>query len=167
MNSGLKLCLCLVCTLFFAVPYVHADSYTPTFDCSRGCNAAPPTAPDVTFPSPTLMVLFGGVTWDFTLPAVDLPGDTYLWGMFDSCIGDSCVDTFVIVDVTTNETEQSAVDTTTAPFGAGQLNATAPRFCCLMRRRISFCGAFTFSPTNSTCLVCSIKAEVKKKISPL
>ena len=121
MNSGLKLCLCLVCTLFFAVPYVHADSYTPTFDCSRGCNAAPPTAPDVTFPSPTLMVLFGGVTWDFTLPAVDLPGDTYLWGMFDSCIGDSFVDTFVIVDVTTNETEQSAVDTTTAPFGAGNL----------------------------------------------
>jgi hypothetical protein len=94
---------CLLAALFCAAPYAYADSYTPNFDCVLGCTnggnppitlAMPPTAPDVTFPSLFLAVTFEGtlgggapahLTFDITLSALDLPGDSYTWGVASDC----------------------------------------------------------------------------------
>jgi len=73
--------LCLVFALCFAAPNANADSYTPIFT-TTGCTGtcALPTAPDVTFPSPTTIdVTLLGQTTLFNIPSGDLPGDTYSW----------------------------------------------------------------------------------------
>ena len=58
-------------------PCVRADSVT--FTCTAECLAAVPTAPDVTFPSPALVISFDNQTLDLTLPSYDLDTDTYTW----------------------------------------------------------------------------------------
>jgi hypothetical protein len=69
-------------------PAAHADSYTPTFDCSIQSCTTPPIAPDVTFPSPSLIITFNGVTFDLpTFFSNQLPGDTYAWDSSSGCSG--------------------------------------------------------------------------------
>ena len=60
-------------------PCAHAD--TVTFTCTQDCpvGVAVPTAPDVTFSSPMLVITFDNQTLDLTLPPQDSDGDTYLW----------------------------------------------------------------------------------------
>ena len=60
-------------------PNAHADSYTPTFTCTGPCVSVP-TAPDVSFPSPTTIT----ETWDTYVAAISLPSqdtysDDYVW----------------------------------------------------------------------------------------
>jgi hypothetical protein len=53
-------------------PYAHADEYTATFTCSSApCDT--PTAPDVSFPSPTSI----NVTWDGVPFALTLDSHGY------------------------------------------------------------------------------------------
>ena len=60
-------------------PVAHADSFSVTFT-SFGLNPVPPpTAMDVTFPSPTLDITWQGSAFTFTFPANFLPGDQYGW----------------------------------------------------------------------------------------
>jgi PEP-CTERM motif-containing protein len=70
-----------VLLLFGAVvaPSVRADSVT--FTCTAHCPAAvlAPTALNVTFPSPALVISFDNQTLDLTLPSEDLDTDTYTW----------------------------------------------------------------------------------------
>ncbi len=70
-----------VLLLFAAIgaPNAYADSYTPTFTCTDTCVSLP-TAPAVSFPSPTTIQ----ETWDtlvftLTLASPDAFGDTYMW----------------------------------------------------------------------------------------
>jgi len=74
--------VCLVFALSFAAPSAHADTFTPVFN-TTGCFAGPcllPTAPDVTFPSPTTMtVTLFGLSELVIIPSGFLPGDTYTW----------------------------------------------------------------------------------------
>ena len=74
--------LCLIFALSFAAPSAKADSFTPVFS-TTGCNAGPcllPTAPDVTFPSPsTMTVSLFGLSELVIIPGGFLPGDTYTW----------------------------------------------------------------------------------------
>ena len=60
-------------------PRVRADSVT--FTCTPDCpvGVAVPTAPNVTFPSPALVISFDNQTLDLTLPSQDLDTDTYTW----------------------------------------------------------------------------------------
>ena len=72
--------MCMILTLLLGVivaPCARAD--TVTFTCSAFCLAAVPTAPDVTFQSPTLVITFDSQTLDLTLPSEDLDTDTYTW----------------------------------------------------------------------------------------
>lgn len=76
-----------VLLLFVAIgaPNAHADLFHPTFTCTGTCSVAPPTAPNVSFPSPTSIT----ETWfvigvftapiSLTLPATDSPADIYQW----------------------------------------------------------------------------------------
>jgi len=92
----MKKLMCVVpALLLFAMigaPNANADSYTPTFSCTeqgssdRGCYyiGASYTAPDVSFPAPTVQATinttFGGGeinVYDVTLAAGDSPADTY------------------------------------------------------------------------------------------
>jgi hypothetical protein len=43
------------------------------------CLAPVPTAPDVTFPSPTLDITFDSQTLDLTLPGYDVDTDSFNW----------------------------------------------------------------------------------------
>lgn len=58
-------------------PCARAD--TVTFTCLDLCLAAAPTAPDVTFPSPSLVITFDSQTLDLTLPSGDIDTDAYTW----------------------------------------------------------------------------------------
>lgn len=58
-------------------PCVRAD--TVTFTCTANCAAPAPTAPDVTFASPTLDITFDGQSLSLTLPSQDVDTDTYTW----------------------------------------------------------------------------------------
>src|ERR1700739_1087438 len=60
-------------------PVVHADSFIPTFACTINCTT-PPTALDVTFPPPAMIVEFGSVTFSsFSLDSSNLPEDQSQW----------------------------------------------------------------------------------------
>ena len=68
-------------------PVAQADSFAVIFTCTSGCTT-PPTAPDVTFPSPILTVTFKGLTFDFPArPSGELPGDSYAWSQVISSCG--------------------------------------------------------------------------------
>jgi hypothetical protein len=60
-------------------PCVRADSVT--FTCTANCPAgvSVPTAPDVTFPSPALVISFDNQTLDLTLPSQDADTNSYTW----------------------------------------------------------------------------------------
>jgi len=76
--------LCLVCALCFAAPNAQGDSFTPVFT-TTGCfgTCLLPTAPDVTFPSPTTIdVTFAGLSQVVAIPSGDAPGDTYSWSAY-------------------------------------------------------------------------------------
>ena len=100
-------------------PNAHADSYTPTFTCEGPSDfpyltcpefGAPPTAPDVAFPGPTIDVstepgLHSSPVFNITLASVDSPIDVYSWGATTGqypCSSGLCwVSTFGITDQTT------------------------------------------------------------------
>jgi len=60
-------------------PCVRADSVT--FTCTANCPAdvPAPTALNVTFPSPALVISFDNQTLHLTLPSQDLDTNTYTW----------------------------------------------------------------------------------------
>jgi len=96
MRKSLWLVLALL--VLAGAPLAHADSFTPTFTCTANCTT--PTAPDVTFPSPTITATFAGDTFDFPLfPGGWLPGDTYTWGVASLC-NPACSSRIEIHDVT-------------------------------------------------------------------
>ena len=107
-------------------PIAHADSYAATFTCTSGCNT-PPTAPDVTFPSPILTVTFKGLTFDFPArPSGELPGDDYGWSQgISSCgvVGPLICAELDITDFSRDETLPSFVHNPPLNFGtaAGDL----------------------------------------------
>jgi len=72
----------LVFALSFAAQNAHGDTFTPVFN-TTGCLGGPcllPTAPDVTFPSPTTMtVTLFGLSESVIIPSGFPPGDTYTW----------------------------------------------------------------------------------------
>lgn len=115
-----KKLLCVVpALLLFAMvgaPNARADSYTPTFSCVPGgvgsdfqcpfseLNAV--TAPDVSFPAPTsivVTVVTEPAVFDLNLAPPDSPSDTYEWGYSDGgpFAGYSYAG-FVLTDETTN-----------------------------------------------------------------
>jgi hypothetical protein len=105
--------------LVAGAPVAHADSFAATF-------TGGPTAPDVTFPSPTLTISFDGSTFSITLPSADLPTDQYTWSKAPSVCG-VCGTAFVITDQTTNmatsgggsiSTEGASGDLTFTPLTA-------------------------------------------------
>lgn len=87
----MKKLLCVVSgLLLFAMigaPNAHADSYTPTFNCTVqfssdfGCYYVPNgyTAPAVSFPSPTVQLTVNNELYDLTLPVGDAPTGVYTW----------------------------------------------------------------------------------------
>jgi hypothetical protein len=115
--------------LFVAIgaPNAHADSYAATFTCKFTCLSLP-TAPDVTFPSPTSIT----VTWDtlsfpLSLASPDVPSDTYDW---TGSVGTDIpgLATFEIQDLTTlDATARSYNNITGITFiDGGALQFVAP-----------------------------------------
>jgi len=120
----------LVFALSFAAHNAHADTFTPVFN-TTGCFAGPctlPTAPEVTFPSPTTMTatLFG-LSQLVIIPSGFLPGDTYTW----------------IANILIEDPHSPPV----LIFDYGDLtNGTASRpITCESTPDLS-CGQFTFAP---------------------
>jgi PEP-CTERM motif len=112
-----------VLTLIAAIgaPTAHASMYTPTFTCTGTCVSVP-TAPDVSFPSPTSIT----VTWDsavfvVSLASPDLPTDTYGWH------GNNI--NYPVIDIADATTGTSAIAIGTGPAGSadeiGGLSFTA------------------------------------------
>ena len=102
-SSWIVLALLVVCS----APVAHADTFTPTFTCTSGCTT-PPTAPDVTFPSPALTITFQGLTFDFDfLPSSNLPGDDYTWAATLDCGKIICLASISTTDVSAATTVQS------------------------------------------------------------
>jgi hypothetical protein len=82
----------------------QADTSTPTFACTTCSNI--PTAPDVTFPSPSIQMSWDNITDFLTLASGDLPTDTYTWSnsLSISTQGPEVADYFLsITDVTTGD----------------------------------------------------------------
>jgi hypothetical protein len=158
--KGSAAVFCLLAALFCAAPYAaHAESYTPNFSLSPcpigfvgplGCTnglippitlVEPPTAPDVTFPSPFLAVTFvtiydGGAgpfpfPFDITLSALDLPGDSYTWEVTSDCKiitvvpypEPGCFADMQISDATTGVQSGASIELGTTPLigGSGDL----------------------------------------------
>ena len=119
----------LVFALSFAAHIAHADTFTPAFN-TTGCLAGPcplPTAPEVTFPSPTTMtVTLFGLSELVIIPSGFPPGDTYTW---------------VANRLTIKSTPPFLI------FDYGDLtngNASGPLTCESSADRS--CGQFTFTP---------------------
>jgi hypothetical protein len=91
--------------LVMGVSSAQADTSTPTFSCIT-CEYLP-TAPDVTFPSPSIQETWANNITDFIgLAAGDTPTDTYTWSNSLSPDGSSpeLADYFLtITDVTTGD----------------------------------------------------------------
>src|SRR5271168_1209349 len=64
--------------LTIGVSSARADTYTATFACTVGCSDFPDPV-DVTFPSPSILEVWDGVSDFVTLASGDQPGDTYTW----------------------------------------------------------------------------------------
>ncbi len=85
-----------------AAPNAYSDSTAPTFSCNAPCTSVP-TAPNVTFPSPTLDITWDTVNVDILLNFPDAASDTYTWSaqiVHDSA-GPSGGLEFTLLDVTT------------------------------------------------------------------
>ena len=93
-------------------PPARADTYNPSFTCTGICVSLP-TAPAVSFPAPTTIT----ETWDtivipITLPAVDTPGDTYIW---DNVFVSPTIIETDFIDVTQNFTDAVVFTITQTP----------------------------------------------------
>ena len=101
-------------------PNAHADSFSVTF---TGFTPEP-TASDVTFPSPTLDIMWQGFTFLLTLPASSLPTDSYNWDGALGCgkIG-GCEAHFTIQDTTTG-TFTTSITPVPSTFAIGRGNLT-------------------------------------------
>lgn len=88
-----------------SAPNAHADTYTATFNLNA-YSTTQPTAPDVTFGSPTNVVeTWDGYTMTVPLASADSPTDTYLWSDIMGDGADFDFDytlAFVIYDETTS-----------------------------------------------------------------
>ena len=122
----------LVFALSFAAQNAHADTFTPVFNAT-GCLGGPcllPTAPDVTFPSPTTMtVTLFGLSDLVIIPSGFLPGDTYTW---------------IANRLTVHSTPPFLI------FDYGDLtngNLSEPLTCQSTQDRT--CGQFTFAPVGT------------------
>jgi hypothetical protein len=106
--------LCLVFALYFAAPNAHADTETPTFTCDDSSCVSIPTAPNVSFPSPTSITeTWNGITFTVPLAAGDVPSDSYRWANAIFACG-ACL--------TTGEALQFRLaDTTTGDFPGGEI----------------------------------------------
>src|SRR5260370_42548987 len=106
MRKSLWIVPVLLLIAFLGAPSAHADSYTPNFTCTGTCAVAPPTAPDVSFPSPAIME-----TWfvvgvyippiALALPATDSPTDTYTWSNTNDILATPPFVSLTITDITT------------------------------------------------------------------
>jgi hypothetical protein len=66
----------------FGAPIASADAtYQATFTCYPEPCASVPTAPEVTFPSPTLDITLLGAFFSLSLNSSDLPDDNYVWNL--------------------------------------------------------------------------------------
>lgn len=104
----MKKLLCVVPgLLLFAMigaPNARADSYTPTFTCTGTCSTAGlPTAPDVSFPSPTEITITWGNAQPLTFTDLGEPTDSYTWFDQTSVNDGEVVENAYVDDVTTNE----------------------------------------------------------------
>ena len=83
----MKKSLWIIALLFVVIgtPNAHATPYKVTFTCAGFCAGGTPTAPDVSFPSPTTITeTWDGFTLTFTLAAPpgsppDSPKDMYIF----------------------------------------------------------------------------------------
>src|SRR5260370_7616415 len=117
MRKSLWIVPVLLLIAFLGAPSAHADSYTPNFTCTGTCAVAPPTAPDVSFPSPAIME-----TWfvvgvyippiSLTLPATDSPTDTYTWSNTNAILATPPFVSLTLTDITTGA-ETTSTKTTT------------------------------------------------------
>ncbi len=103
--------------LTIGVSPARADSYTATFACTVSCSDFPDPV-DVTFPSPSILEVWAGVSDFVTLAPGDNPGDTYTWsntilGNGDPALADY---TLSITDVTTGD----------SPFVTGEIGEGEP-----------------------------------------
>jgi hypothetical protein len=101
-----RLLLILVTLLMVVVaaPNAYADSSPVTFTCNAPCTSVP-TAPNVTFPSPTLVITWDTVSVDIPLNFADAPSDTYTWSaqIVHDSVGPAGGLGFSILDVTTGD----------------------------------------------------------------
>jgi hypothetical protein len=77
-----KKSLQIIALLFVVIgtPNAHATPSKVTFTCAGLCAGGTPTAPDVSFPSPTTITeTWDGFTLTFTLAAPDSPKDMYIF----------------------------------------------------------------------------------------
>jgi hypothetical protein len=115
-----------------SAPVAHADTFAPTFTCTPCVNpTTAPTAPDVTFPSPTMLDIdLDGLLFAITLPSGSLPGDKYNWSASTTCslITFLCNVGFFIVDQTQNTQPGDTVDNlpfSTFVLASGELTFTS------------------------------------------
>ena len=112
----------VVLVVAVGAPIAHADSFSVTFTNTLTTVAAP-TASDVTFPSPTLDIMWQGLAFALTLPSSSLPTDTYSWLLpgFSCSIPPNtvCVAEIGIVDSTTGVSTDSNQVVVPATFGLG------------------------------------------------
>ncbi len=90
---GIGLFLLLFATL--GVSGVRADEYTATLTCDGTCAYIPVITGDVSFPTPTEIVVDAGATFVLELSPPEGPDDSYGWeevddsGLWDFAIGDT------------------------------------------------------------------------------
>src|SRR5271163_3246011 len=90
MRKFLWIILALFMFAAIVAPSVRADTVTFTCTGESGggpCLVAVPTAPDVTFPGPTLDITWAGQTFDITLPSDWADTDSYFWGASNDFFG--------------------------------------------------------------------------------
>ena len=108
--------------LMIGVSSARADTYTATFACTGTCSDFPNPS-DVTFPSPSILEMWNGVTDFVTLAAGDNPGDSYTWSnsLEAGTEGPEVLDySLFITDVTTGD-----VEGTIGTVGTGDLFFTS------------------------------------------
>lgn len=96
-----------------SAPNAHADSFSVTFT-----GTFLPTASDVTFPSPTLDIMWQGFAFALTLPSSSLPTDSYGWGSAKGCSG-TCSAHITVDDNTTGTLTFSTTSAVPHTFATG------------------------------------------------
>jgi hypothetical protein len=120
--------LWIIALLFVVIGVPRARSYTPTFTCTDPCAGGTPFAPDVSFPSPTIMETWDGFTLAVNLDAFAHPSDTYSFS--NSVFQDGLTtytylffitDTTTLTEYGTFAPSQTVVPTALAPLDQGTL----------------------------------------------